>query len=48
MSEISGNLTGRNMSEMSLQFFGHNPLGRLLLQPSRINTTLLETMMTNT
>jgi hypothetical protein len=48
MLEIGGKLTVRNMSEMSLQFLGQKPLGRLLLMPSRRNTTLLETMMTST
>jgi hypothetical protein len=45
---IGGKLTVRNMLEMSLQFLGQNPLGWILLMPSRRNTTLLETMMTNT
>jgi len=48
MLDIGGKLTVRNISEMSLQFLGQNPLGWILLMPSRRNTTLLEIMMTNT
>jgi hypothetical protein len=48
MSNIGGKVTGRDMMEMSLQHLGHNPLGWLLLMPSRRNSTLLETMMTST
>jgi hypothetical protein len=48
MSEIGGKITVSNMSEVSMKFLGHNPLGRIFLIPSRINTTLLETTMTNT
>jgi hypothetical protein len=33
---------------MSLQHLGQNPLGWILLMPSRRNSTILETMMTST
>jgi len=48
MSNIGRIVTKRDMSEMSMKHLGHGPIRWLLLMPSNMNLTILETMMTST
>jgi hypothetical protein len=48
MSNIGGKVTRRSMMDMILQNLGKKTLGKLLLMPSRRNSTPLKTIMTIT
>jgi hypothetical protein len=48
MSNIGGTLTMCNIPKMNLKHLGQNPLKQLFFMPSRRNSYMLETTMTNT
>ena len=48
MSNIGGMDTPRGRQRMNLRYSKQNPLGNILSMSSKMNSTMLETIMTNT